>query len=469
MGNRKRVQRQLASFLQSDKGSAQSQSLLIKPEPSRSSIQPENNDSGTEELSYSQGSHEKDFDLESFASPEQSLPLSNEPANTKPKFGLERFFGKKESKDENSRKTIQSNPSPRLNIASLPAPPKSNPENSNPASASGSKSLSNNVIIIKEMEKLLKVYINQKDIGRTHAYRRAIATLKTFPKNIESEADVENLPGIGDKLKQKIKEILETGKLLKAEVMEGTEENRALDLLSRVWGIGPKTAKKLYERGIKTIEDLRQNQGSLTKNQKIGLKYFEELQQRIPREEATVIVDMVKAQLEDISESPDLYEAIACGSFRRGRPSCGDIDILISRKDGKSFGNILTRLVERLTRTGLLTDHLTQPSRSPHGSESFMGVCRLEGGLHRRIDLKVYPRDEYGYAVLYFTGSDEFNRGMRFQAMKLGFTLSDHGLFETVGRKGDRPQTGKIIPCATEEEVFAALGMSYKAPSEREV
>ena len=94
------------------------------------------------------------------------------------------------------------------------------------------------------------------------------------------------------------------------------------------------------------------------------------------------------------------------------------------------------------------------------GSQMYMGVCLAPGDTHyRRLDIKVYPRDEYGSALLYFTGSDQFNRKMRTDAEEMGFKLSDHGLF-----KGD-----KKIRCETEEDVFKALKLPYKKPSEREL
>ena len=69
------------------------------------------------------------------------------------------------------------------------------------------------------------------------------------------------------------------------------------------------------------------------------------------------------------------------------------------------------------------------PKPGSHLSETYMGIYQLEAGnIHRRIDMKIYPREHFGYAVLYFTGSDYFNRSMRLFARKKGLTLSDHGL-----------------------------------------
>ena len=101
----------------------------------------------------------------------------------------------------------------------------------------------------------------------------------------------------------------------------------------------------------------------------------------------------------------------------------------------------------------------------------YMGVCKVPGksSLARRIDIKVYPKEHYGFALLYFTGSDYFNRSMRLFAEKKGYTLSDHGLAPVQKIGGSKITKGMSIPCHTEEEVFKALGIPYKAPAQRDL
>lgn len=110
------------------------------------------------------------------------------------------------------------------------------------------------------MEKLLKIYCVQKDAGRTIAYRKAIASIKTCPFQIIEADQIADIPNLGDKIKQKIKELLETGKIEKVEKIKSQDIMKAIDLLSKVWGVGPQTAELLYQKGIRTIHDLRQNQ-----------------------------------------------------------------------------------------------------------------------------------------------------------------------------------------------------------------
>lgn len=100
----------------------------------------------------------------------------------------------------------------------------------------------------------------------------------------------------------------------------------------------------------------------------------------------------------------------------------------------------------------------------------YMGVCKAPEDTHfRRIDIKVYPKDQYGFALLYFTGSDYFNRSMRLFAEKKGYTLSDHGLVRVARIKGVKVAKDKGISCETEEDVFKALGLPYKTPAERDI
>ena len=95
---------------------------------------------------------------------------------------------------------------------------------------------------------------------------------------------------------------------------------------------------------------------------------------------------------------------------------------------------MLEQLVKHLEAEGFLKERLGLSSAAPNkAKEMYMGVCKVPkpGALARRIDIKVYPKEQYGFALLYFTGSDYFNRSMRLFADKKGFTLSDNGLVPT--------------------------------------
>ena len=189
----------------------------------------------------------------------------------------------------------------------------------------------------------------------------------------------------------------------------------------------------------------------------------------MPRDEATIIAETVKREAEAMYGKD--AQVIAAGSYRRGKATCGDVDCLVTRTDNKPVEGMLEQLVSRLEAQGFLKECLALSKKTTdRGCENYMGVCQVKGKEKvRRIDIKVYPKDQYGYALLYFTGSDYFNRSMRLFAEKKGFTLSDHGLAPIATSEGHKISKGMTVPCLTEEAVFKALGLPYKTPAERDM
>jgi DNA polymerase/3'-5' exonuclease PolX len=110
------------------------------------------------------------------------------------------------------------------------------------------------------LNKLLKVYRNNGDKGRTIAYSRAIATMKALNYEIKTIEDIQRLKAtekhISDKIANKINELLKTGSITKLEELKNSEENVALEEITRVWGIGAVKAREIYRRGVRTVEDL---------------------------------------------------------------------------------------------------------------------------------------------------------------------------------------------------------------------
>jgi DNA polymerase lambda len=168
-------------------------------------------------------------------------------------------------------------------------------------------------------------------------------------------------------------------------------------------------------------------------------------------EEISKIVKQVATSLE-----PQVWME-TCGSYRRGKELCGDIDVVLSHEDTSKTKTLLQRLVDGLKKGGLITDDLSGSSDQAH---KFLGVCQSpSSSLHRRLDLFVVPWGERGCALLHYTGSAHFNRSLRRLALKRNWTLSDHALV------GDG---GVVIPTNCEKDVFEALGVDFRTPSQRE-
>ncbi|KAB2097102.1 hypothetical protein ERO13_A01G141200v2 [Gossypium hirsutum] len=318
--------------------------------------------------------------------------------------------------------------------------------------------------------KLVNIYRALGDDRRSFSYYKAIAVVEKLPFKVESADQVKDLPGIGKSMQDHIQEIVTTGKLSKLQHFETDEKVKTITLFGEVWGIGPATALKLYEKGHRTLDDLK-NEDSLTNAQVIGLKYFDDIKTRIPRHEAQEMELVLQKVAEDII--PGMV-VVCGGSYRRGKASCGDLDIVITHPDGKSHKGFLQNYVKRLKEMKLLREDLIFSTHSEEGTDSgvdtYFGLCTYPGReLRHRIDFKVYPRDIYAFGLIAWTGDDVLNRRLRLLAESKGYRLDDTGLFPaTHGSGSKRGSRGTAsLKLETEKEVFDFLGFPWLEPYER--
>lgn len=333
------------------------------------------------------------------------------------------------------------------------------------AHSSNSKKENHNQCITEKLEVLAKAYSVQGDKWRTLGYTKAINALKSYHKPVTSFQEACKIPGIGKRMAEKILEILESGHLRKLDHI--SESVPVLELFSNIWGAGAKTAQMWYQQGFRTLDDIR-TKATLTSQQAVGLKHYTDFRERMPREEAAEIEQTVRRAA--LALQPGLV-CVACGSYRRGKPTCGDVDVLVTHPDGQSHRGVFSKLLDSLHRSGFLTDDLV--SQEDNGDQKkYLGVCRLPGPAqrHRRLDIIVVPYSEFACALLYFTGSAHFNRSMRALAKTKGMSLSEHALSEAVmrGPGGVKVASGHTVPTPTERDVFIQLGLPYREPSERD-
>ncbi|KAL3751012.1 hypothetical protein ACJRO7_011915 [Eucalyptus globulus] len=318
--------------------------------------------------------------------------------------------------------------------------------------------------------KLINIYRALGEDRRSFSYYKAIPVIEKLPFKIESGDQVKNLPSIGKALQEHIQEIVTTGKLSKLEHFETDEKVRTISLFGEVWGIGPTTALKFYEKGYRTLDDLKREE-SLTHAQRLGLKYFDDIKQRIPRDEVQEMDQLLQKAGEDVLPG---VVVVCGGSYRRGKASCGDLDVVITHPDGKSHRGFLKKYVKHLKDMGFLREDLIFSTHSEEGTDSgvdtYFGLCTYPGReLRHRIDLKVYPQDIYAFGLVAWTGNDVLNRRLRLLAESKGFRLDDTGLFPAThgsgGKRGSRGSTS--IKLYTEREVFDFLGFPWLEPHER--
>ncbi|XP_023616574.1 DNA polymerase beta isoform X4 [Myotis myotis] len=271
--------------------------------------------------------------------------------------------------------------------------------------------------------------VNQA-IHKYNAYRKAASVIAKYPHKIKSGAEAKKLPGVGTKIAEKIDEFLATGKLRKLEKIRQDDTSSSINFLTRVTGIG----------------------------------YFEDFEKRIPREEMLQMQDIV---LNEVKKVDSEYIATVCGSFRRGAESSGDMDVLLTHPSFTSESNkqpkLLHRVVEQLQKVCFITDTLSK------GETKFMGVCQLPSKNdgkeypHRRIDIRLIPKDQYYCGVLYFTGSDIFNKNMRTHALEKGFTINEY----TIRPLGVTGVAGEPLPVDSEKDIFDYIQWKYREPKDR--
>jgi len=285
---------------------------------------------------------------------------------------------------------------------------------------------------------------------RVRAYRRAARVIEGLPKAVggllKSGQDLSELPGIGKDLAGKIADIVKTGRFgllntLKRKLPGELGEMAALP------GLGPKRIKLLYDKlKVRTLKDLRQaiKTGRLRELRGFGPVIEEKLLGALekPRPAKRFKISVAEAEAEAlVGYLRGSGRVVAAGSYRRRRETVGDLDVLVTAKNGTAVGN---KLVE-YENVAQVAAH--GPTRT---------TVMLRSGL--QVDVRAVPEESYGAALLYFTGSKAHNIALRGLANQHGWKLNEYGLFS-----GKRRIAG-----ATEEEVYRKLGLAFIEPEMRE-
>ncbi|BGP25959.1 beta dna polymerase [Rhodotorula toruloides] len=287
------------------------------------------------------------------------------------------------------------------------------------------------------------------------SYATAVSCIIGTPFKIETVEQAAKIPKVGEKLTLKVQEFLDCGSI---------KESRCAK------------ANELYEQGVRTLEDLRRAMNRPRIN--AYLKYYDDLQEKIPRSEVESLLAFVELQLNKIKPG---FKALLCGGYRRGKEFSNDVDILITypHRDGEERG-VLQALIERMQQKNLIpsegiltlttcgTDRTITPNRSAtlFGVDKALiifrhpanGTTRLKD-KHRRVDLVVTTWREWGSAVVGWTGSTQFERDLRRHAKKIDLKFDSGGICNRT--------TGESVEAKSEKDVFRVLGLKYIPPEMR--
>lgn len=305
--------------------------------------------------------------------------------------------------------------------------------------------------IFREIANILE--IKGDNPFRVRAYERAARNIESLAGNIEDyvyESRLSEISGIGHDLAEKITEFVKTGKIKSYRELKKTIPKGLLGLLD-IPQIGPKTAKLLYEKlKIKNLSDLQKAielkklQGipgikeKTIENIKRGIEIAKKGRQHMPLGFAIAAADEFIGLLKEIPSAESISVA---GSLRRQKETVRDIDIL-------AVSNRPQEIMDAFVQAPSVKEILAQGNTK--------SSVRTSDGL--QVDCRVVERKSYGAALVYFTGSKNFNIKLRAMAQKKGFKINEYGVFKQ----------DKFIAGKTEEEVFKLLGLSFIEPELRE-
>ena len=291
---------------------------------------------------------------------------------------------------------------------------------------------------------------------RVRSYRNAARTIADMGQSVramvQAGEDLEQIPGIGKSLQEKIEEIVSTGKCGFLEELRAKVPPALTELL-KLEGLGPKKVKLLYdELGVDSVDrleksaqagKLRDLPGMGLKTEEKVLKSIEQYRAGMGRFKLSVGFTYAQALLEYLKGVPGLKRLDPAGSFRRHRETIGDLDLLAICGRG-------CKVMDRFTTYGDVAEVISE-------GETKSSV-RLKCGL--RVDVRVLEEESYGAALHYFTGSKAHNVAIRERAKDLGLKVSEYGVF--------RAKDEKRLSGANEEDVFKAVGLPFIPPELRE-
>lgn len=312
--------------------------------------------------------------------------------------------------------------------------------------------------------------------------KKIIDIISNYKKKIINGLELSEIKGVGSKTIARVDEIIKNGKL--SEISDTDNQISAITELAKIYGIGPTTASFFYEKfGISNIKDLilanKQGKIKLTHQMKLGIKYKDNLIDKIPHKLIAIAEDFILKKIKLVDKN---IIATVCGSYRRQKDFTSDIDILLTHtklNNKNKLGKYMNMVIESLNQIFII-DKLTTTSKIHfQGFASFKNIPNINNLISNlnlnsssklkfdtknniiRIDIIIVPFDCYYTALMHFTGSSIFNQKMRLHAKSLDMKLNEYGLFKLVNKQYIK------IAIKSEEDIFNVLLIKYIPPEKR--
>ncbi len=295
---------------------------------------------------------------------------------------------------------------------------------------------------------------------KTRAYANGARTIEGLNEPLQkivAEKRLGEIKGIGAALEQKITELVETGKLKYYDELKASIPPGLLEMLE-ISGLGPKKIQAMNKQlGIDSIAKLEEacQAGKVAELDGFGEKTQANILEGIALKRTYASKHRLsdawlaaEPLLEILRSQPDVIRCSTAGSLRRFKEVIGDIDLLASSKNAAA---VIEFFVSQTGIVKVLAKGETKAS------------VILEGGI--QCDLRVVSDAEFPFALAYFTGSKEHNIVMRQRAIQRGLRLNEYGLFKS---KEETRDAKLLVPCKTEEDIFAKLDLAFVPPELRE-
>lgn len=349
-----------------------------------------------------------------------------------------------------------------------------------------------NDAFIEELKNIRTLRLLQGDKIGIRAYSTSIASLAAYPYKIQTPQEVSRLAGCGSKIAELYQEWHATGQTEETRKSKEDTEIQVLRTFYNIWGVGDANAREFYQKGWRDLDDIVEyGWQSLSRVQQIGVKYYDDFQEKINREEVARIANIILNHARRLDHG---YEMAVVGGYRRGRDENGDIDVLLTHREELKTFKLVERLVLSLESEKYISHTLSLSTRNSErgqvplpwkgeGSTWGTGFDTLDKAmvvwldpeeahaLHRRVDIIVSPWKTIGCAMLGWSGETTFQRDLRrYCKNEKGLKFDSSGIRNRGNGSWVDLECGDVSASCMEEaerRVFEGLNISWRPPWER--